>query len=68
MKILGVLLILFGLTDFIGSYAGLDVWTDWFGIQLPEVIWRFSAWIEIGLGYLLLKAGSGNEAASQEAE
>ena len=29
-KIIGGLLIAFGLIDVIGSFTGLDVWYDWF--------------------------------------
>lgn len=67
MAIIGGLLILFGIVDLVGSFAGFDVWGDWIGVSLPEVIWRFTAWIEIGLGYVLIKAGSG-EAAPEAAE
>ena len=57
-KILGGLLIAFGLVDMIGSWTGLDVWTEWIGVYLPEFIWSFTAYIEIGIGYILLKLGS----------
>ena len=58
LKTLGIILIAFGLIDLIGSFAGLDVWTEWINISLPELIWMFTAYIEIGLGYFLLKLGS----------
>ena len=50
MKIVGILIILFGLVDLIGSFTGFDLWGT-IGIQLPEVIWRYSAYIEIAIGY-----------------
>ena len=53
MKIIGGLLIAFGLLDMIGSFTGLDVWGEWIGVNLPEAIWSFTAYIEIGIGYLL---------------
>lgn len=59
MRIVGILFIVFGLVDLIGSYTGLDVWTDWIGVNLPELLWKFSAWIEIGIGWILLQFGSG---------
>jgi len=64
MKIIGGLLILFGLVDIGGSYAGLDVWTDWLGIELPEVIWNFTGYAEIGIGYFCFNLGSSTEAES----
>ncbi len=65
MAIIGIVLIIFGIVDLVGSFAGFDVWGDWIGVNLPEVIWRFTAWIEIGLGWVLMKSGSGE--AVQEA-
>ena len=53
MKIIGVILILFGLADLIGSFMGFDLWGGYIGIELPEILWRFSAYIEIGIGYFL---------------
>lgn len=57
LKVVGGLLIAFGLVDLIGSYTEFDVWTK-IGIELPEIVWRFSAYIEIGLGFFLFKIGS----------
>ena len=45
MLIIGGLLFLFGLVDLIGSWSGFDIWIDWIKVDLPEVVWRFSAWI-----------------------
>ena len=64
MKIIGGFLICFGLVDIGGSYAGLDVWTDWIGIDLPEIIWNFTGYAEIGLGYLFINLGSMAETES----
>jgi len=52
----GVLLVVFGAIDLIGSFAGFDLWHT-MGVALPEVIWRFSAYIEIAAGLALLKLG-----------
>ena len=57
-KIIGGLLVAFGLVDMIGSFTGLDVWGEWIGVELPEAIWSFTAYIEMGIGYFLLKLGS----------
>lgn len=52
----GIFLIVFGLVDLFGSYGGFDLWST-IGIQLPKIIWSFSAYIELALGFLLCKLG-----------
>lgn len=59
-KIIGVILVLFGLTDLIGSFTGFDLWTE-IGVTLPDLIWSFSAYIEILLGFFIFKLGSRDE-------
>lgn len=54
--VVGILLIVFGLVDLIGSFAQFDLWGT-LGIQLPDVIWSFSAYIELALGFFLCKLG-----------
>lgn len=56
MIVVGGLLIAFGLVDLIGSFAEFDLWGT-LGIQLPDAIWSFSAWIEIALGFFVCKLG-----------
>ena len=58
LKIIGGLFIAFGLVDMIGSFTELDVWGEWIGLDLPEAIWSFTAYIEMGIGYFLLNLGS----------
>ena len=58
MKIAGILIIAIGLIDLIGSYAGFDLWGGFLGIQLPELLWKFSSYIEIAIGYGLIKLGT----------
>lgn len=50
MKIVGILIILFGIVDLIGSFTGFDLWGT-IGIALPDIIWQYSAYIEIAIGY-----------------
>jgi len=57
-KIIGGLFIAFGLGDMVGSFTGLDVWGEWIGLDLPEVIWSYTAYIEMGIGYFIFKLGS----------
>ncbi|MBV1910806.1 MAG: hypothetical protein KUG78_16020, partial [Kangiellaceae bacterium] len=63
LMVVGGILVVFGLTDLIGSFAGFDLWTDIVGIQLPDIVWRYSAYAEMFIGYLIFKAGMG---ASEE--
>ena len=62
MKIAGIILIAIGAVDLIGSFVGFDLWGT-IGVPLPEIIWRFSAYIEIALGYFLFQQGSGSKLA-----
>ena len=50
MKIVGILIILFGVVDLVGSFAGFDLWGS-MGIHLPDLLWKYSAYIEIAIGY-----------------
>ncbi len=61
-KILGGALIAWAVADFGLSYMGTDVWYDWLGIQLPEVIYRFSAMIVGVIGGVVWKLGDAGEA------
>lgn len=66
---LGGLLVAFGLTDLLGSFNGFDLWGE-LGIALPDIVWKYSAYIELILGYVLFNAGraSGEEEAEAETE
>ena len=69
MKILGMILIAFGLVDLAGSYMDFDLWGT-IGIQLPEMLWKFSSYIEIGVGYFIMQLGSSDsdEEATETSE
>ena len=56
MKILGIVLILWGLADFGLSWTGVDVYVS-LGIQLPETIWLYSHFISIAIGFGLYQLG-----------
>lgn len=68
MKIAGILIIAIGLIDLIGSYAGFDLWGGFLGVQLPELLWKFSSYIEIAIGYGLIKFGTTEIEPEPEAE
>ena len=59
MRFIGLLLIIFGIADF-GLWAALeiDVWYDWFGIDFPDWLFYFTAWIEIAIGATLMRIGN----------
>lgn len=61
MVIIGGLIFLFGLVDLIGSFADFDLWGS-MGVELPEFLWRFSAWIELAIGAVLFKIGTSKKA------
>lgn len=65
MMAVGGALCLFGLVDFIGSFAGFDLWGGFLGIQLPETLWKFSAYLELIAGYFIFKTGM---ASSEESD
>lgn len=68
MKIAGILIIAIGLIDLIGSYAGFDLWGGFLGVQLPELLWKFSSYIEIAIGYGLIKFSTTEIEPEPEAE
>lgn len=57
---------IFGAIDFIGSFTGFDLWGS-IGIYLPDIIWQYSAYIEMLAGYLLFKAARSNNSAESQA-
>ncbi len=58
MKIIGIILIAIGLIDFGGSYMGFDLWNDFIKVELPEMVWRYTSYIELIVGFLLFNSGS----------
>lgn len=68
LKITGIIVIAIGLIDLVGSYAGFDLWGEFIGVQLPEFLWKFSSYIEMGLGYGIMTLGSKSTEAEAVAE
>ena len=58
MKIIGIIIIVFGLVDLIGSYADFDLWGGFLGVQLPDTLWKYSSYIELAIGYVVMTLGS----------
>ena len=67
MKILGFVFVAIGLVDLIGSFMGFDLWGGFLGINLPDILWQYSAYIELAIGYGLIQFGSGGDDAEPEA-
>ena len=49
IKIIGIFLLAIGLIDLLGTYADFDLWGEFIGVKLPDILWQYSAFIEIGL-------------------
>ncbi len=65
VKIIGAIIFLFGVVDIGGSYMDFDLWGK-IGIQLPEILWKYSSYIELALGAFLFSMGSSDEEESEE--
>lgn len=66
LKVLGAALIAWGLVDLLMSFNGTDVWGEWLGVQLPELLYKFSHYAAILAGAALWGLGS-KSGASDEA-
>ncbi|WP_395373489.1 hypothetical protein [Marinicella sp. W31] len=66
LKIVGIALVLFGIVDLVGSYMDFDLWGGFFGVQLPELLWKYSSYIEIGAGAFITTLGSSKEETDTE--
>ena len=53
LKIIGAVIFLVGLADFAGSYMDFDLWGGFLGVQLPDLLWQYSAYIEMAVGAFL---------------
>ena len=52
MKIIGIILILWGIADLGLSWADTDLYSE-IGITLSESIYPFTHWIAMGIGFVL---------------
>ncbi len=57
LSTVGVVLIIWGVVDFGASYAGIDVYYDWFGIDVGE-LYPYTHWIAGGIGIALTYFGN----------
>lgn len=63
-KILGALLVLWGIADLVISMQGGDLWAQ-VGITLPVIIWSYSHYIAIIAGAAIFSMG-GNKEGEEE--
>jgi|TARA_B110000438_G_scaffold284078_1_gene312758 hypothetical protein len=64
MKIVGILLIIWGFADLGLSWAGTDLYYA-IGIELPNAIYPFTHWIAMGIGYGIYSI-AGSDGTEQE--
>jgi len=60
MKIIGIILIVWGFSDLGLSWAGTDLYSE-IGIQLSDTIYPFTHWIAMGIGYAIYSIGKRQE-------
>jgi len=69
MKYLGYLLIAWGAADLGMSFMDMDLW-GMIGVTLPEMVWKYSAYIAMAAGFGVLQLGKksdeGEAATEQE--
>ncbi|WMS89035.1 hypothetical protein [Pleionea litopenaei] len=63
--ILGAILFIFGAVDLVGSFMEFDLWGQYVGVNLPDLLWKYSAYIEMLIGYLMFKAGMSSDNAEE---
>ncbi len=56
MKIIGGILILWGIADFGLSWIGIDLYWE-IGINVPDWLYQWTAWIVMGIGYAIFSIG-----------
>ena len=66
MKIIGVIIILWGIADFGLSWMGTDLYGE-IGINLPAWLYPFTAYIAAALGYGLYALGD-KKSVDEESE
>ena len=65
LKAIGALVFLWGLADLVLSWMGTDLWGS-VGIQLPDLIWQFSHYVAMGIGFAIFSmGGSGDDNEDQ---
>ena len=67
LKILGALIFAWGAADMAMGFAQKDLW-GMIGVQLPDIIWRYSHYIAMAIGAgLFMYSGSSEDDANTNA-
>ena len=70
LKILGALLIAFGGLDLVmANFMQVDIWMEWFGIDLfaiSELLWQYISWAFMLVGFGLWSLGGRGEEEPEE--
>lgn len=65
MKIIGIIIILWGVADFGLSWVGTDLYLE-IGINLPLWLYQWTAWIAMGIGYAIFSIGESDKQEKEE--
>ena len=65
LKIIGGLLVAWGVLDFALSWMGTDLYAE-IGITIPDAIWAYTAYIVGGIGVVLFTIGQKNDGTETE--
>ena len=60
MKIIGIVLIVWGIADLALSWFGTDLYWE-IGIELSKGIYPFTHWIAMGIGFAIYSIGESRE-------
>ena len=65
MKIIGIILILWGIADFGLSWLGTDLYLE-IGINIPVWLYQWTAWIAMGIGSAIFSIGEPSKQEEKE--
>ncbi|MEE9314037.1 MAG: hypothetical protein V3V02_05245 [Rhizobiaceae bacterium] len=65
-KVIGGILVAWGIADIGGSWMDIDVWQDWLGISLSGIFYQFSGWASLLGGGMIWGLGSSDDDDEEE--
>ena len=60
MRVIGIIIVLWGFVDFGMSYAGTDVYGDWLGVNVGE-LYPYTHWIAFAVGGVISWIGGSQD-------
>lgn len=60
MRVIGIIIVLWGFVDFGMSYAGTDVYYDWLGVDVGE-LYPYTHWIAFAVGGVISWIGGSQD-------